>query len=220
MRAPPGTTPPPDLRTSVYIDGFNFYYGAVKGTPYKWLDFKRLLGFVLHPRNRITTIKYFTALVSGRGDPDQPIRQQTYLNALQAHIPELSIHYGLFKTTRVMAYLATPIQGQQFAEIVKTEEKGSDVNIAVHMLNDAWLDRYDCAVLVSNDSDLAETLSLIRQQHPAKKIGLIFPRPSGYPVRDLMTKVHFMQRIRRGVLANSQLPNPIPGTTIHRPASW
>ena len=45
---------------------------------------------------------------------------------------------------------------RQFVEVIKTEEKGSDVNLAVHLLNDAWLDRYECAVVVSNDSDLAE----------------------------------------------------------------
>ena len=37
----------------------------------------------------------------------------------------------------------------------KTEEKGSAVNLAVHLLNDGWLDAYDCAVVISNDSDLA-----------------------------------------------------------------
>lgn len=41
------------MRTYVYIDGFNFYYGAVKDTPYKWLDFKKLLGFLLKPDHNI-----------------------------------------------------------------------------------------------------------------------------------------------------------------------
>jgi hypothetical protein len=26
------------MRTWEYVDGFNLYYGAVKGTPYKWLN--------------------------------------------------------------------------------------------------------------------------------------------------------------------------------------
>ena len=61
------------MRTSVYVDGFNLYYGAVKGTPYKWLD------------HRILTIKYFTAGVSGKLDPRPPIRQQTYWRAIRSH---------------------------------------------------------------------------------------------------------------------------------------
>lgn len=36
------------IRTYVYVDGFNFYYGAVKGTRYKWLDFKALFGHILN----------------------------------------------------------------------------------------------------------------------------------------------------------------------------
>ena len=50
----------------------------------------------------------------------------------------------------------------EFTQVYKTEEKGSDVNLALHVLNDAWLDQYDCAVIVSNDSDLAESLRLVK----------------------------------------------------------
>jgi hypothetical protein len=30
------------MQTTVYIDGYNLYYGALRGTPYKWLDVVRL----------------------------------------------------------------------------------------------------------------------------------------------------------------------------------
>ena len=57
------------MATIVYIDGFNFYYGAVKGTPYKWLDLDRLCRLIL-PRGNIVKIRYFTARISARtGDP-------------------------------------------------------------------------------------------------------------------------------------------------------
>jgi uncharacterized LabA/DUF88 family protein len=102
---------------------------------------------------------------------------------------------------------------------VKTEEKGSDVNLAVHLLNDAWLEKYDCAIVISNDSDLAEPLRLIREQND-KKIGLISPLLHGHPSRELQKHAHFVKRIREGVLRISQLPSPIPGTTIHKPADW
>ena len=63
------------MRTIVYVDGFNLYYGAVKGTTYKWLDILRLCQYLL-PKNEIIKIKYFTALVTARpSDPDQPNRQ-------------------------------------------------------------------------------------------------------------------------------------------------
>lgn len=106
-----------------------------------------------------------------------------------------------------------------FAKVVKTEEKGSDVNLAVHLLNDAWLDRYDCAIVISNDSDLAEPLRLVREQN-GKMIGLISPLLQGHPSRELQKHAHFIKRIREGVLKISQLPSPIPGTTIHKPPTW
>ena len=84
-------------RTIVYIDGFNLYYGAARGTPYKWLDLSRLYQIML-PGDLIPEIKYFTARVSSRPyDPDAPTRQQIYLRALRP-IPNLSIHYGHFLT--------------------------------------------------------------------------------------------------------------------------
>ena len=80
----------PGLRTIVYIDGFNLYYGAVKGTPYKWLDLRRMCQLLLPP-NDIRRIKYFTARVIARpNDPNQPTRQETYLRALRS-IPDLEI---------------------------------------------------------------------------------------------------------------------------------
>ena len=105
------------MRTYIYIDGFNFYYRAVRNTPYKWLDLKEFFTKLLSPTNQILHIKYFTARVSGRFDPDQPIRQKTYLRALQKHIPEISIYYGHFLSNKAYAPLATPIGSQRFVEI-------------------------------------------------------------------------------------------------------
>jgi uncharacterized LabA/DUF88 family protein len=206
------------MRTYVYIDGFNFYYRAVKDTPYKWLDFNTLFQHLLSPKNQIISIKYFTALVSGKFDPDQPIRQKTYIRAIQKYIPRLSVYYGHFLSHEIFAPLAKPEGNKRFVRIIKTEEKGSDVNLAIHVLNDAWLDLYDCAVIVSNDSDLAESLKLVKEQHN-KVIGLITPG-KGHPSRELLRYADFTKRIRKGVLAISQLPDPIPGTTIYKPKVW
>lgn len=210
------------MRTSIYIDGFNLYYGAVKNTPYKWLDFKAAFTMLLQPHHRIEAINYYTAQVSGRRDPQQPVRQQTYWRALQAYTTEFRLYKGSFLTHPVTWPLAQPLAGQRYATVLKTEEKGSDVNLAVHLLNDAWLDAYDCAVIVSNDSDLAEAMRLVRLHHPAKRLGLVFPRreSGGHPSRELSQHAHFVSRLGERVLAACQLPNPIPGTRIHRPAAW
>jgi hypothetical protein len=100
------------VRTYVYIDGFNLYHRLLYNSPYKWLDVKRLCEQLLKPYNQIVAIKYFTALVSGRTDPNQPIRQETYFRAMQHYIPELSLYYGSFQTHPKMARLVTPINGK------------------------------------------------------------------------------------------------------------
>lgn len=207
------------MRTIIYIDGFNFYYRAVKNTPYKWLDFKSLFQNLLTSTNEIIQIKYFTALVSGKHNAQKPIKQQTFLRALKKFIPEIEIYYGHFLTHEVFAPLAKPTKQNRTVKIIKTEEKGSDVNIAVHLLNDAWLNKFDCAVIVSNDSDLAESMKLVRIHHPNKILGLIMPG-KGHPSKELMQHAHFVKRIRKGVLSLSELPNPIPGTNIYKPSDW
>lgn len=206
------------MRTFIYIDGFNFYYASVKGTPYKWLDFRSLFQKLLGNKNQIIKIKYFTARVSGLRDPSQPVRQKTYLRALKTYIPEISIYYGHFLSHKVYMPLAESSQSQRFAKVIKTEEKGSDVNLAVHLLNDAWLNKFDCAVIVSNDSDLAESIRIVKQQLN-KTIGIITPGKR-HPSRELIKYADFIKRVRSGILKTSQLPNPIPNTTIKKPHEW
>lgn len=210
------------MRTYIYVDGFNFYYGAVKNTPYKWLDFKTFFQKILDPSHKILSIKYFTAMVSGKFDPDQPVRQKTFIRAIKKHIPELSVYFGSFTTHEVLARLV--YKGRKYKDytfnvpVYKPEEKGSDVNLAVHLLNDAWKKEYDCAVVVSNDSDLSESLKLIKNDHK-KVVGLINPHGRN-PAKELMKYADFYKVIRKGVLKDSQLPDPIPGTTLTKPKVW
>jgi hypothetical protein len=92
---------------------------------------------LLFPSDQINKIKYFTARVSARpSDPDQPIRQATYWRALQT-IPNLSIIEGSFLVKPVTMPLANT-NPQQYARVIKTEEKGSDVNLATHLL-ERWI---------------------------------------------------------------------------------
>ncbi|MGO8960951.1 MAG: hypothetical protein ACLQFR_26820 [Streptosporangiaceae bacterium] len=125
------------MRANVYVDGFNLYYGALKdnGPDFKWLDLDTLLTKHLIPANPVNRIRYFTARVSARpGDLDAPVRQDTYLRAL-ATIPHLSVHLGHFQRSKVRMPLVLPRSGgQRTVKVYKTEEKGSDVNLATYLL--------------------------------------------------------------------------------------
>jgi uncharacterized LabA/DUF88 family protein len=205
------------MRTNIYIDGFNLYYSCLKHTSFKWLDIKKLCLHLLPKNIILNEIKYFTALVSGLTDSDKPIRQQIYLNALHSHIKEIQIIYGKFKMNKVRMPLIIPQNNQVYADVYKTEEKGTDVNIAVHMLNDAWENKFDLAILISNDSDLAEALKLVKKLN--KNIGLFLP-DKVYTSKSLLENTDFIKRIRKGVLSISQLPNPIPNSNLYKPSKW
>ena len=207
------------LRTIVYVDGFNFYYGQTRGTPWKWLDPEALFEKVLGPRNLLVKLKYFTARVQpSPRDPDVNVRQDAYLRALTAHCRRTEIHFGHFLRHKVRAEHANPPPSS--VEIWKNEEKGSDVNLALHVLNDAWLDAYDCAVVVSNDSDLSEALRIVKAQS-GKLIGVVTPgAPTRKTSHQLRVHADFVRTIRETALRQSQLPDPIPGTGIRKPANW
>ena len=208
------------MRTYVYVDGFNLYYGALKGSSWKWLDLFALSQRVLQPHHQVLAVKYFTARVSGTpNDPTKARRQHVYLRALKRYRPEIEIHLGHFLSHTVRLPLAAPTARQRTVEVIKTEEKASDVNLAVHLLNDCWLNAYDCAIVVTNDSDIAEAMRLVKQHH-RKLIGLATPG-NRHPSRQLTAHADFSLRIRnKTVLQQSQLPDPIPGTTIRKPAVW
>ena len=208
------------MRTILYVDGFNLYYGALKGSRCKWLDLLALFQTVLGSRYDILKIKYFTARVSDTpNNPSKSQRQNVYLRALQHYRPEVEVYFGHFLSHKVRAPLANPVDGSRTVEVIRTEEKGSDVNLAVHVLNDGWLDAYDCAVVVTNDGDIAEAMHLVRKHHDNKQVGLITPRKR-YPSHPLRKHANFARRIRPNALERSQLPNPIPGTKFHKPRSW
>ena len=208
------------MKTMVYVDGFNLYYGAVKRTPYKWLNILALCNFLL-PKNQIIGIKYFTALVTARpNDPDQPNRQQLYLRALRT-IPNLDIIYGHFLEHVISMPLANPVPGgQKRARVIKTEEKGSDVNIASHLINDGHKGRYDAAILISNDSDLSEPIKIVRNELKFP-VGVLNPIPDK-PSHELRKYATFVKPIRKGVLSASQFPPILQDSigTFYKPPSW
>ncbi|MCP5100885.1 MAG: NYN domain-containing protein [Chloroflexi bacterium] len=201
---------------NIYVDGFNLYYGALKNTPYRWLDIAKLCRVML-PRDTINQIKYFTALVNPRPkDPDQLTRQQTYLRALQT-IPNLEIIYGHFLTHEIMMPLAPPNQG--YARVIKTEEKGSDVNLALHLLSDGYKNAYDVAIVVSNDSDLLMPIQFVKQEL-GKKIGIL--NPQKHPSKVLIANADFVKNIRKGVLSKSLFPKRLTDSrgTFKKPSFW
>lgn len=172
------------MRTIIYVDGFNLYFRMLKKLPAtRWVDIVALSQRLLKPSNNIITVRYYTARVSGRIDPPAPAKQQLYLDALGSR-PEVSIHMGSFLTSEKYAGMVKPPEFRprvampqpwpDVVKVVKVEEKGSDVNLACHLLLDAFQDRYDVAAVLSNDSDLVEPIRIVTQEL-GKPVGLLSP---------------------------------------------
>jgi NYN domain len=208
------------MLTNVYVDGFNLYYGLLRGTPYKWLDLEALCRRML-PGHEVQRIRYCTAHISVRPDEiDAASRQQAYLRAIDTY-PNVSIHLGHFLTKIVRMPLAAPVPGgPKTVEVIKTEEKGSDVNLATYLMADAFRSDAEAFVLISNDSDLMEPLRMVRHELN-KVVGLL--NPQARQSRALLRcKPTFVKQIRRGVASVSQLPRELHDKhgAIVRPMEW
>jgi uncharacterized LabA/DUF88 family protein len=102
---------------------------------------------------------------------------------------------------------------------VITEEKGTDVNLATHLVYDACTNAFEVAAVLSNDSDLVSPILFAREKC-GKTVGVI--NPQSHPARALMQVVDFYKKLRPGVLSASQLP-AIVGKgerTFERPVNW
>ncbi|MEE8368896.1 MAG: NYN domain-containing protein, partial [Thermoanaerobaculia bacterium] len=195
------------------------YYGALKGTSFRWLNLAELCDRLLPP-NDVYSIKYFTAPLKPRpGDSQALTHQQIYLRALRT-LPNVEVILGHFLANKVRMPLA---DGSGFAEVIRTEEKGSDVNIATHLMADAFRRRFEVAVLVTNDSDLKEPVRIITQELDLK-VGIISPvlTQGRSPSRELTRHATFVKRIRKGALKSSQFPNQLSDSTgtFHKPTNW
>jgi len=205
-------------RSIVYIDGFNLYYGALRGTSNKWLDlesyFRRL-----RPDDDIELIRYFSALTKGASKR----RQQTYLRAL-ATTASVEVILGKFKSRRIFCRVPDcTFEGRRHFHA--PEEKRTDVNIAIWMVDDAYNDRADRFILVSGDSDLVPPLSLIKSRFPEKELIVYVPARS--EVRGAATELRAVSDRHRTLpntlLARSQFAALVPdgsGGKIEKPEGW
>lgn len=205
-------------RTIVYVDGYNLYYRRLKGTPFRWLNLEALCCRLL-PRNDVVGIKYYTARIK---DADKFSRQDAYLRAL-ATLPLVTITYGNYLSHAATRRLANPpAKGSAYVEVMLPEEKGSDVNLATHLVLDACQDAFDVAVVISNDSDLQEPLRVVKHVL-GKTIGLISPvKGNDHTNPQLGQHADFVKRIRDGALQDSQFPETMTdsGGMFRQPDRW
>jgi len=218
------------LATNVYIDGFNFYYGAVKGTAYKWLNYRSLCE-ALFPQQTISRIRYFTALPKGLPhDPYVGDRHSLFLRALRT-IPNFEIHMGRFADREEvlpqfpLAYHNNSDPNKYpplMVKVRKSEEKRSDVNLATYLLLDCFNSDFTDAVVMSNDSDLSEPIRIVTRTL-GKRVTVVNPqRRNGVAFELKQAATAYIQRVNTSLLATSQFPSTLTdgNGSFTKPPTW
>ena len=215
---PPAAATP---KTFLYVDGFNFYYRALKGSPYRWLDVATLFKRIL-PNNDLAAIWYFTSPVSGTADdPLKPVRQQLYWRAL-ATLPNFTMRKGEFHTNYVRRPLSRDLRGLPAGtniEVVDTKEKGADVMLASMLIRHACSGDFEAAAVISHDSDLVLPINMVRD-HYGYPIGVL--DPSDERSASLQAACTFYRQIRQSHLKVSLFPEVMTDSkgSFTKPPSW
>jgi hypothetical protein len=210
------------VRTFVYIDGFNLYHRAVKGTPYKWLNLEKFCDDLAGPRHTVERVRYFTAKVrSLPHDPNAHQRQDIFFRAIDT-LERVDVHLGQFKVRQEWWPLHKPMTGikpdPKMAWIDRPEEKGSDVNLGAWLLLDGFNGSYEAAIVVSNDSDLREPVRMVVEEL-GLPVGIC--NPDTKVKRDQLAG-SFERPMRTTYLADNQLPDELEDDEgrFRKPPSW
>lgn len=214
---------------------------------WRWLDLRALSEHLAQRWSgaTVTRIVYCTARISGADNPSGAADQDVYLKALMTTKSVDLIEYGSYVSRVKQAPLATadakgrPILVRSAPPVLikdshdanvrnavfmvshaRREEKGSDVNVAAHLLLDVLQGTVDAAIVISNDSDLRLPVVEARNRVP---VGLVNPSTS-FLAGDLKGKPsdgvggHWWTRLRKADVVAHQLPDP--AGTYRRPAGW
>ena len=208
----------------VYVDGFNLYNGLkrrarekrVPETEYRWLDLLKLSQTLL-PHAEIKRVYYFTSRVKRRlKDPDAADRQEIFIRALE-RMPEVKVVKGRFQRIKVYGEV---VGDPTRRETVRSyREKGSDVNLATYLLQDAFDKNCQLAAVISGDTDLVAPISLAHKKLPFGVV-VLNPNVSG---SDDLAKAAREIIIPEQAFRVSQLPLAVrdkDGRETRRPEKW
>lgn len=237
------------MRTRIYVDGYNLYYGCLKRSPHKWLDLLHLFEAHVLPSSvpgagaastspwqsaTDPLLFYYTAPIKevAAKAPDSVDSQKAYHAALQAHSGNrLKLVLGNYSLIKAKAKKIDPKDPKKPmglcdpVEIWKLEEKKSDVALSLQAYHDALTKQVDMVVIVTNDTDVAPALQMIRDNTEVQ-IGLVIPTTdlTRKPNAELVQLAHWSRtNITEAELRSAQLPlhvNKGNGKFTRKPTSW
>lgn len=188
-----------------FVDGFNLYHALDYFPPgpdhfryrkYKWLNLWKLASLFVGRVDTLEDVLLFTALATW--DPRKVARHKLFIRANESM--GVSVVYGEFKRKEKRCAICKK-------RYPSFEEKQTDVNIALALLQYAILDKYDRAVIVSGDTDLIPAIKAVRATFPQKQIGVILP--IGKSSEDLLKHADFRHKMREHHLSSCRFPDQI-----------
>lgn len=154
------------IRAGLYIDGFNLYHAIHDlGEPFlKWADYWRL-GEIITPSRteKLVKVCYCTAFYP---DERKKWRHEQLIGALK--VKGVSVERGHYVHEDMKCNACD-------TEWKKPTEKAGDINVAIHLLRDAFRNQIDHAYLLSQDSDQSATAKLFAREFPDKMLTTVAP---------------------------------------------
>ena len=154
-------------------------------------------------------------------DPQKPQRQRTYWRALST-LPGVSLHQGQFLShVKSLPLAHRAPHGPETVQVIRTDEKGSDVNLASYLLVDGFDADYEVAIVISNDSDLATPIRMVRERL-GLPVGVLNPVLDGKASWQLRNTATFYRKVRESALAACQFPDTLCDLVgmFYKPAGW
>lgn len=219
-------------KISVFIDGYNLYHAicALKKPYLKWVNPREVCRFFITDNSEvIERVKFFTAPPIHKSAEVQA-RYYAFISALKAH--DIEVIEGNFKK-KLITYNH---DGKEFTRTTH-EEKESDVNLSLAILEDAYERTSNKLIVITNDSDIAPAIRLARKKNKWLKINVITPplvktKKANYDLADACGNINRNKHgqvyfktsmIKDFMLAESIMPNVITlknGTKIFIPEKY
>lgn len=208
-------------RTTVYIDGFNLYFGLVEQgwREYLWLDLAKFATSILRDGQRLEKVKYFTSRISG--PPEKQKRQNAYLKAVKT-LTGVQVIEGRYQSDKVScgrckSQIECPKCRTKWFD---SNEKMTDVNIAVQMISDSYKNHTDSLILVTGDADQRPAIERIRTLF-GKDVYVCFPpKRKSYDLERVATACYSAPE---EWYRKSQFPRVVDvpgGFTVTKPEPW
>ena len=142
-------------RVCVFIDGSGFYFGLKRNNRNTRVDYYEFSKAIAGPDRKLFRTFYYNSAYDPTLSPEQFKGQQPFLESL-ARTPYLELRYGRIIPTREGGF----------------KEKGTGVRLASDLVYYASRNFFETAIVITEDTDFAASLSQVKELGPHVELGL------------------------------------------------